>query len=222
LTNTLKKVERPNYYISCPISVDQKFIDDCSATLYGMGAQPISWERGTPYDHQEDIDTCDGFVLILPENKFSMEVDDLPVGCRRELARAQKALRPICLSYKVMNGESKIFSSNINNPGRSGSGGFYAGRAGSQHLIKEMIQEQFELKNKKTYLQGVSANFANATKACDFSGVIDSGYKGLKIPSLLDKSLDEIIANRTTPQEFPTHFILVDGASIYDRRLLLV
>jgi len=89
------------YYISCPVSVDYENILYVEELIRqnDSDAQVIYWERNSLY-RDYWIEECDHFIIMLPDNKFECVVENLPSGVLRELRRAEKMKKSICMAYK--------------------------------------------------------------------------------------------------------------------------
>ena len=101
-------------YISCPVSVSESHLQAIAIYVNKCRWEHRYWERGSGvYNEGKFIDTCDAFILVLPENKFQYNVELLSSGCRRELKRAMGARRKVFLAYSGMNG-IHIYTTTIN------------------------------------------------------------------------------------------------------------
>ena len=130
---------KPKYYISCPISIDEAILKKYQSVLWHLGAEPISWSRSTVYNHQDDIDECDGFVLILPSNNFKLRVDELPIGCKRELIRAVNASKKLYLAYDNKEGAT-FYRASVSN--FNSNDAFFSGIASTRKEVMALIRGQ--------------------------------------------------------------------------------
>ena len=95
---------KPNVYISCPISVSLNVLKDTANLISKEGANPVYWNRFDKYNHENDIKSCDAFVLINENNAFKKGTYSLPIGCLKELKVAIVNKRDLYLSYESANG----------------------------------------------------------------------------------------------------------------------
>lgn len=81
------------------MSVPQKKIDECEALLKTMRADVEYWKRGTNYS-DEPLRQASAVVLILPDNKWSAVITELPTGTKSEIQLAIKLCKPIHIAYR--------------------------------------------------------------------------------------------------------------------------
>lgn len=94
-------------YFSIPVSIDWDTASKCFSQLFKKYAVDV-WKRDHYYN-KSWIDDCDAFVIMLPNGKWSYRIDELPVGCRREIKKAERLDKPIYLAYKPMSNSIPIF-----------------------------------------------------------------------------------------------------------------
>lgn len=97
-------------FISAPISVDWSTVTEFVHSVLDAGGKPVFWDRNTRYD-QNDFNSSDSVVFILPKNKFEMSQYGLPIGLKNELSRAFEMNKDIYIGYITSNGNHSIFSS---------------------------------------------------------------------------------------------------------------
>jgi hypothetical protein len=71
------------------------------------------WKRGGEYS-QTYFDQSDAFVFILPDNKFKASNHELPIGLKRELARAFALGKKIFIGYQTRSGEYTFYLAKTN------------------------------------------------------------------------------------------------------------
>ena len=123
-----------NIYISCPIATSQQILNDCIVAAGSLG-QNVSvryWVRGTTYNLDDVVNTCDAFVLMLPNNQFQCRIDSLPPGCKKELQQAVAHYRPLFIAYRDSSSEINFYGASIRN-------GMVSGITGSSIRLKEKI-----------------------------------------------------------------------------------
>lgn len=104
---------QPNIYISCPMNVDYRHLEDVVFAIeHHTHIKPNWWNRMTYVSNC--VDECDIFVLILPNNKFNSEKVMLPIGCRKELELAEKLGKKVFIAYRSTHGIN-IYKTNITN-----------------------------------------------------------------------------------------------------------
>ena len=115
-------------YISCPIAVKQSIFDEY-IDLINEHDNFVAryWERGTGYS-EKYFDGSDAFVFVLPDNKFKAANHELPIGLKRELARAYALGKKIFVGYQTKSGEYAIYSAITN-------GQYIEGVPGTTHEI---------------------------------------------------------------------------------------
>lgn len=96
-------------YISCPVSVPQKELDKVAEALKGTISGGVCyWLRGSHYTDKY-IQGTDVFVLMLPRNRFAMDIKHLPAGCRTELRKAKNLNKRIYLAYTKSSSNTPSF-----------------------------------------------------------------------------------------------------------------
>jgi len=119
------------------MSVDMGHIEAVARVLESMEVAVNYWQRGKPYS-DDAVRYCEIFVVILPDGKFKMPVNQLPAGTRKELKMAAERGIPIYTGYNsVMNTSWRIFAS-IYKEGDSE----IAGIAGTSNHLKEYLQNE--------------------------------------------------------------------------------
>lgn len=121
-------------YVSCPMSIGQDKLDSVLVDLRKIGFVARAWKRNTPYIEDEYIPDCDYFVVILPDLKWTYEIDDLPSGTRKELKLAINLKKPIFIAYQTQNHGINIYKATI---------GEYdiEGIASTSHTLTAMFKE---------------------------------------------------------------------------------
>jgi hypothetical protein len=99
-------------YISCPIPVAYSALTEVANKLAGQGYSPLWWVRGTEYT-DDKLKEGQIFVLMSEGNKFDYELDNMTVGCRKELALAQSLGKPLYLAYWKNNKVLNIYPINL-------------------------------------------------------------------------------------------------------------
>jgi hypothetical protein len=101
-------------YISCPIAVHQYTFDEYIDLINDhKGFTARYWERGGEYS-QTYFDSSDAFVFVLPDNKFKASNHELPIGLKRELARAFALGKKIFIGYQTRSGEYAFYLAKTN------------------------------------------------------------------------------------------------------------
>ncbi len=127
----MKNNKQCNIYISCPVSepfnkiiaIESKFKDYAEINY---------WDRVNKYDNNF-IKNCDIFILVLPFNCFKHHIDDLPIGCKKELTEAKERNKKICISYINSFKEPNLYNINMYD-------GIIEGVIGSAHTIYSTIK----------------------------------------------------------------------------------
>lgn len=203
---------RPKYYISCPITVPIEVLYGFANKLFQLGAGPSFWNREDPYRLQDVVDDCDGFVLVLPYNNFKMPVEELPIGCKRELDRALKAKRTIYLAYKNIDGYA-IYQAVVN------SSDVFTGISGTQGEIGKIIKREITRMNTENPLQAMSSNDMKGFNVTgNLSGLSDSINTLHSIPLPQEKNPAYLKYDKLS-EEYSKYDLAV---SLYDRRILLL
>ena len=124
-------------YISCPIAVSQSTFDKYIDLIYDHnGFMARYWERGGEYS-QTYFDQSDAFVFILPDNKFKAANHELPIGLKRELARAYVLGKKIFVGYQTKSGDYAFYSAITN-------GRYIEGVPGTTHEIYNLVDKVSE------------------------------------------------------------------------------
>lgn len=103
-------------YISCPMSIPQWQLDLVQKRLRDAGNTAVFWQRGTTYgDKEKDwIDTCDAFVIVLPEFAWQYVRTSLPKGCKAELEQAVAKGKPVYVAYRgVSNNAVAVYRTDV-------------------------------------------------------------------------------------------------------------
>jgi hypothetical protein len=119
-------------YISCPIAVSQSTFDEYIDLINDHnGFMARYWKRGGEYS-QTYFDQSDAFVFILPDNKFKAANYELPIGLKRELARAYELGKKIFIGYQIKSGDYAFYSARTN-------GHYIEGVPGTTHEIYNLV-----------------------------------------------------------------------------------
>jgi hypothetical protein len=101
-----------NVFISAPISVDWSTVQRFESELKQRGKIKVRyWERWSQYN-QNDLDSSDAVVFILPNNKFKATYNELPIGLKSEVARAYALNKRIYIGYETSTGSFNIYNAN--------------------------------------------------------------------------------------------------------------
>lgn len=119
-------------YISCPISLADAVLTKYVRAAKKLDAEVHYWNRGSTYSETNNINVCNAFVLILPQEKWKERVNSLPNGCRLELSLAQKASKKIFIGYTTADGEVKFYEASL-------CDGYISGWAGSSKILPKLI-----------------------------------------------------------------------------------
>jgi hypothetical protein len=138
-------------YISCPMSVPDRFLTWVSNALTSLGNNVRYWRRGTEYAETKYIQQCDVFCIILPDNSFKHYLHSLPTGTRKELVLAEDLHKTIILAYATGAGEMCFYNTTIED-------GVIKGVAGTYNNILEMFSEQNVSKAPVSQTSGVINN----------------------------------------------------------------
>ncbi|TXG80304.1 MAG: hypothetical protein E6R13_08230 [Spirochaetes bacterium] len=74
------------------------FIADVADQLGKKGYLPAWWTRGTDYTDTK-LREAKIFVLMSEHNQFDYRLDNMTLGCRKELALAQSLNKPLYIAY---------------------------------------------------------------------------------------------------------------------------
>jgi len=85
-------------YISCPIPVPRSSRDLVVVKLNDLGYSPTCWNRDTAYT-EDKLREADIFVLMSVDHKFDYTLDEMTLGCRKELALAKSLNKPLYIAY---------------------------------------------------------------------------------------------------------------------------
>lgn len=100
-------------YFSIPVSVDWNTALKHMAVLKDK-CKITYWERGTKYN-KSLIEDADYIVVILPNGKFTIECDELPIGVLNELSNPKVFSTPVFISYMNISHQCNIYESNYYN-----------------------------------------------------------------------------------------------------------
>lgn len=90
-------------YISCPVIIDIKDVEEAASKLREAGHKVTYWDRHSPYEKSALRDAT-AVVFLSPDNNFNM---NLPSGCYREYNEAIKNRLPVYLYYTTTLHETK-------------------------------------------------------------------------------------------------------------------
>lgn len=111
-----------------PSAVSYDIVLEIAKDITNNGFEPIFWKRKGTYD-QSEFDECGSVVFLLPNNRFSANMDELPKGLTKELSRAYAMNKNIFLAYKRSFGNSyQIYDTTCDDDyigGQSGTSNFY-------------------------------------------------------------------------------------------------
>ena len=98
-------------YIACPMSIPMSRVMTCKELLFSLGVDEVAyWPRGYHYT-TEPLRTSNALVVLLPDNKFELEVEKIPQGTKSEINLALNLDIPIYLGYIAkMTGELTIYN----------------------------------------------------------------------------------------------------------------
>jgi hypothetical protein len=90
------------------MSIPQWQLDLVQKRLQDAGNAAVFWERGTTYGDKEKnwINTCDAFVIVLPEFAWQYVRTSLPKGCKTELEQAVFQNKSIYIAYRTQTNNS--------------------------------------------------------------------------------------------------------------------
>lgn len=91
-------------YISCPISVGTSKIIEVANTVRKLEYNPTWWEKGTAYT-EDKLRDASIFILMSEHNSFDYCLDDMTLGCRKELALAKSLGKTLYMAYWKIKGE---------------------------------------------------------------------------------------------------------------------
>lgn len=77
-----------------------------------MGADVSYWDRVSPYTDTK-LTQANAVVVILPNNKWSMDIDDIPRGTQGEILKADNLHIPIYLAYMNAEGIKGIYVASL-------------------------------------------------------------------------------------------------------------
>lgn len=97
-----------NAYISCPIPVPIEKLHVVGTKLVDDGYHPTYWKRGTEYK-EDQLKEASIFVLMSENNSFDYCLDDMTLGCRKELALAKSLNKPLYMAYWKGNSQLNIY-----------------------------------------------------------------------------------------------------------------
>lgn len=111
-------------YLSCPVSYSFSTLYKYGAYIETQGAEVSYWDRTATYSSKL-LDDADIFILMFPNNNFLANINSLPKGCLKELARARDLHKEIYMMYCPSGQpEPRIYEVSISN-------GFISGMAGT-------------------------------------------------------------------------------------------
>jgi hypothetical protein len=84
-------------YISSPYSLRWDTVIEYEALLNSQFHVDV-WNRKEKYN-DSPLKQCDIFLLLTNDNKWNIDINHLPSGCRRELLEAIQLGKPILLGY---------------------------------------------------------------------------------------------------------------------------
>lgn len=95
-------------YISCPMTVPSSTRTHVAVKLQELGYLPTWWEKGTDYT-EDKLREADIFVLMSEKHLFDYKLDDMTLGCRKELMIVKGLGKPLYMAYWKSNGELNIY-----------------------------------------------------------------------------------------------------------------
>lgn len=138
-----------NVYLSCPMSCPQERFEDLTQALQEEVDNYSNtilnyWQRGNVY-HENDLRNANIFVIHLPSNSYNFFIDDLSVGCRKEIKFALSRNISIYLAYRrASDNKFCFYKANV-------SDGFIEGDSYGHRLFKKL--EDLEKFNKEQMSQ---------------------------------------------------------------------
>jgi len=155
-------------YISCPVAVKQSTFDEYIDLINDhVGLSARYWARGEVYS-QSYFDKSDAFVFILPDNKFKAANYELPIGLKRELARAYELGKKIFIGYQIKSGDYAFYSARTN-------GHYIEGVPGTTHEIYKLAEDVLTTKYNPITFEEIDVAksndriYDNLTKGIDHS-----------------------------------------------------
>lgn len=101
-------------YISCPQQIPYDHLKDyVKIIVQRRFLLAECWNR-VSYDPSM-LENADYFAIMLPNNKFKMHIDDLPVDCKKELLKAIDLGKKLLLCYESQLGKNVYKAEIINN-----------------------------------------------------------------------------------------------------------
>lgn len=98
-------------YFSIPVSINWSTAMTCVTQLQGK-YDTRYWIRNERYD-ESLLAKSDAFVMMLPNNSWSHQIETLPVGLRREFKQALLLGIPVFIAYKTGQGYYQFYKTDI-------------------------------------------------------------------------------------------------------------
>ena len=101
-------------YISCPQQTPYGHLKDYVKIIVKRRFLIAEYWNRVSYDPSM-LETANYFAIMLPNNKFKMHIDDLPIGCKKELMKAIDLGKNLLLCYESQLGKNVYKAEIINN-----------------------------------------------------------------------------------------------------------
>lgn len=101
-------------YISCPQQTNYEHLKDYAKIIVKRRFLIADYWNRLSYD-PTTLEIANYFAIILPGNKFKMHIDDLPIGCKKELMKAMALGKKLLLCYESQLGKNVYKAEIINN-----------------------------------------------------------------------------------------------------------
>jgi hypothetical protein len=141
---------RSKVFISAPISVDWSTVACFESEIRknSIDTRVSYWDRNSRYD-QNDLDSADAVVFILPKNQFAVISNQLPVGLKSELSRAYALGKSIYVGYTTGGGKHNIYNA-------ATDGWNIQGIAGTVNNIYTILNQEFPPSKTTASIQGLN------------------------------------------------------------------
>jgi hypothetical protein len=200
-----------NVYISCPIAVPEFILNSAINSVKSMGHFPNYWQRGSFYDKTKAVERCDVFVLILKDNLWTINSDNLTFGCKQEFYTAMRHNKKILLAYNSSMNGLGIYDTEL----KQKSTGTYditgVGKTADKYL-KAAIKAQ-------GYISAIKDAFSETVNSMDLSSL-----DGMIIGSTLSNKVQKVHNKQVQVGEHDNLMscktVIIDFSE--DRRLLLL
>lgn len=100
-------------YISCPQQTPFDEVLIYQKLIKAEGNFDVKFWNKISYNPNL-MNECDSFAIMLPNNKWTYDIDDLPSGCKKEVLNAIEEFHELLLCYKSQQGYN-IYKAEINN-----------------------------------------------------------------------------------------------------------